>query len=119
MQQFNFPIHMKPAFEAAIDAFAKDGFLYDSKITFENENIFVADIDASPNQIMSLGIKIGYRLPVKITDNERAEAILCVQTVIDTISKDDPETIERLQKVIRKMQQLPGATIQEEKAMRS
>jgi hypothetical protein len=56
------PAHMGTALDQALDAFAKDGFLYDitSRQIFGNK--IVLQIVAHPQEIIDLGIKIGYRL---------------------------------------------------------
>lgn len=108
MEKLKFPLSWKNAFNDAIDAFARNGFQYALGKRDENEatNSMTVEIDATQQETFDLGVKVGYRLPVKINDSERANAIQCLQIVIDRISKDDPATTEELQKAIRKLQQI-------------
>jgi hypothetical protein len=71
MQTHNFPIHMKLSYMLAIYSFAKDGFYYGQNIIAEKDDSFTIEIDASEQQIMDLGIKIGYRLNGAAAEIER------------------------------------------------
>lgn len=101
------PLHWKAALDSALEAFARDGFIY---LTQNREELpsghIVLEVAATEEQMLNLGVKIGYRLPVKITESERSNAIQCIQIVIDTISKNDPDTVEQLQIAIKKLQQI-------------
>ena len=61
--KITFPLHMDQAIKNAFDAFAKDGFVYSiNSPTVRTDTHVIWDIDANEQEMVSLGIKIGYNL---------------------------------------------------------
>ena|SRR5689334_11823777 len=99
MEKINLPAHMRDAYTEAINDFAKDGFRYTSNVVFENENVFTIEVDATDSQLVSLGIKIGYKLPLRMNNGQKSLVRKCIE--LAKKNAVDTETMDRLENLLR------------------
>lgn len=59
------PIHMKAALDSSLAVFSDDGFKYDITDRQERGNHIYLSLNANDQEIINLGIKIGYALAKK------------------------------------------------------